>query len=268
MDKIDEIISYLAAAEINLKKMKFVKNDISKELSNKELSIKEEYHIATILNKIKNYYESEIIQSIPEEKVVRFKYHKNYSKKNKQISYFFKKACLASFYISLTGLILSLFTVLADNEIYSKIGVYTYFLSSFFLISFGSVNFFITKQRQSHVRENLFNKNIDFKNSIREITMSVIDKLSDEQKYTGKMKESANDLKEYLVKENYLLEKDNKNIFNTIKKGLEENLVEYIDNLVVYEKIEDKKIIFEEPSQFDAQLNFLINSKEKTKELK
>lgn len=257
MEEIDEIISYLAATEINLKKMKVVKKDITKELSTRE-----EYHTGTILNKIKKCYENAIIKSIPEEKIVRFKYHKTHSKKNKQISSFFKKACLASFCFSLAGLILSLFTVLADNEIYSKIGIYTYFLSSFFVISFGSVNFFITQKRKSQVRESLFNKKNEFKNSIREITMRIIDNLSDEKKYNGKMKESVNDLKEYLVKENYLLEKGNKNIFNSMKKGLEENIVNYIDKLVVYEKIEDKKIIFEEPSQFDAQLNFLINSKE------
>lgn len=265
MDKIDEIVSNLVETEISLKKIKNVEKNISKELTSRE-----EYHTVSILDEIKNYYKNEIIKSIPEEKMVRFKYHKKYSKKNKQLGSFLKSACMFSFYVSLTSLGFSLITVAADNEIYSKLGVYTYFLFSFFLISFGSANFFITKQRQSHVRKNIFNKNIDFKKSIREITMSIIDKLSDEQKYTGKMKESANDLKEYLVKENYLLEKENKNIFNPIKKGLEENIVNYIDQLFVYEKIEDKKIIFEEPSQFDAQLNFLINSKEaeKNKQLK
>lgn len=249
-DEIDEIILYLFKTKIDLDKIKIVENNVDKELTPEDT-----YHIGVVLDKIKKYYNTEIIKTIPEEKMIKFKNNKKYNKESK---YFF----IIPFCISL----ISFITASLMNETYEYlrffIAIFGMFLAIFTL--FGGTNLFVRKELEYKIRHEVFNKKNEFKNKTRKITMNIINKLSDEEKYNGKMKDLANNLKEYLVKENYSLEKDKKNIFNDIKKDIEKNIFGHINNLITSKSIEDKKIIPEIPSNFSNQLNFLI-SKEREK---
>lgn len=243
MKNIKNIISLLE----NIQKTNVKLTDIKKIT---EESVIKKNELKIITTEIREFYISELMDKI------LFKDINKINKKLKIFESFLICICISSFITFILSFIFILcFSLNSNNEDLIKNVLYT-------LISSGCIAFvscIVGSQNEirmiSNLKKKIFGNKTDFKSIIRNTTIELVEKIKDQDIKFNVGKEN---ILEYLIEENYLLEKGNENnIFTEIEK-------EVLKNIMLNKKktIEDKKILKKEELKIEEKFNYLIKKKE------
>lgn len=214
-----------------------------------EESVIKKNELKIITKEIREFYLSELMDKI---------LFKDINKINKKLKIF--ESFLIFFFIASSITFVLSFIFILFSSLYSNnedlIKNISYTLISSACIAF--VSYIIGGQNESRMRSNLkkniFGNDIDFKSIIRNTTIELVEKIKAQETKFNNEKEN---ILEYLIEENYSLEKGNENnIFIEIEKELLKNLM--LNN----KTIDDKKILKKEDLKIEEKLNYLIKKKE------
>lgn len=246
--EIDNVLAEICKMNINLIDIKKMSEEDIKNTS----GLKE-----TIV-KIKDFYISEIINKIPEEKMIKLKdnsLHRKYERFENILIGFGSTCALGvggGFFLWLGGLF------------FTKADPYLMFFALTVMLSFllAIVSGFMIENNHnkmlSNIEKTILNTGRPFESIIREITIDLIEDIKNKGTHSDQVK---NNLIEYLVEENYLSEKKKSpNVFDEIKKEILIKIETYNSN-----KLTDKRILEKEKITFEGKLNFLVtkNNEEK-----
>lgn len=215
-----------------------------------EESVIKKNELKIITTEIREFYLSELMDKI------LFKDINKINKKLKIFESFLIFICISSFITFILSFVFILcFSLNSNNEDLIKNVLYT-------LISSGCIAFvscIVGSQNEirmiSNLKKKIFGNKTDFKSIIRNTTIELVEKIKDQDIKFNMGKEN---ILEYLIEENYLLEKGNENnIFTEIEK-------EVLKNIMLNKKktIEDKKILKKEELKIEEKFNYLIKKKE------
>lgn len=243
MKNIKNIISLLE----KIQKTNVKLTDIKKTT---EESVIKKNELKIITTEIREFYLSELMDKI------LFKDINKINKKLKIFESFLIFICISSFITFILSFVFILcFSLNSNNEDLIKNVLYT-------LISSGCIAFvscIVGSQNEirmiSNLKKKIFGNKTDFKSIIRNTTIELVEKIKDQDIKFNTEKEN---ILEYLIEENYLLEKGNENnIFTEIEK-------EVLKNIMLNNKktIEDKKILKKEEIKIEEKFNYLIKKKD------
>lgn len=232
MITINDILSKLKIDKIDLKK---------KYKDESEEKIKKD----KILEEINNYYCDSFFEKIDIRELDKIKKENFYIKVNKKMNIFhiiFFLSFIPYFGSFIASIILFL------NERYSE----AFYSGLVFLGMLTIIGIFsIPYHKLRHKKESFFAEKINFKNIVKNITLETVEKINDNAEYHENIKDN---LKAFLVQENYFLEKDE-----------ESNLKEIIKLIAKRKcknnKILSKQIIEPEKTPYEIQMNYLMKNK-------
>lgn len=251
IDEFDKVLSKVS-------KIQNIDLNSIKKMSAEELENAKE--IKYFISNVKRIYVNKIIDKIPNEKIIKLSdssLHRKF-KRYESILFGFFSICGVLFISGFLFFVIGCFMSVSKDYLIipSLIAMFSFLLASISAVIAENND----KKILLNIENEFFKTGRTFESLTREITVEVIEEIRAKSNHLPEIK---NKLIDYLVEENYLLEKgNNDNIFKEIKKEILIKIEEH--NCT---KLVDKRILQKEELTVESKLDFLVakNNQEKIK---